>query len=114
MSATPPATSGSSGGGPPGAVGMGAHEPAFAGYRRSLAVSTLAPSTRARYAARVRAYLTWLSGSGMPGDPVNDPIASDQAADKFLSYLRSAGKSPAVCAGYRAALNDFRARYEAG
>jgi hypothetical protein len=109
MSATPPAASESSGVGSPGAVGMGAHEPAFAGYRSSLAVSRLAPSTRARYAARVRAYLTWLSGSGMP-----EPIASHQAADAFLAYLRSAGKSPAVCAGYRAALNDFRTRYEAG
>jgi hypothetical protein len=98
----------------PDAADLGAHELAFTGYRSSLSSSTLAPSTRARYAARVRAYLAWLSESDLPGDTINDPIASDQAADRFLAHLRSAGKSPAVCAGYRAALNDFRARHPAG
>jgi site-specific recombinase XerD len=80
----------------------------LAKYADHLEHSPLTGHTPRTYLGAVRAYLEWLQGAEVDGDPLNDATAKDWAVRDYRSYLVTVAKraTPTVNK-HLAALQDF-------
>ncbi|UBU11310.1 hypothetical protein [Nonomuraea gerenzanensis] len=86
-------------------------------YAGALAHSRLAPSSRAVYLRRVRAYLAWIAAAVADGRLAEEPLADMTAAVRTAcAYHRTlaARDSPRILTGVLAAVEDFHTRLRLG
>lgn len=80
----------------------------LARYADHLEHSPLNGHSPRTYLSAVRAYLTWLQGAPVDGDPLNDTAAKDWAVRDYRSYLVTVAKrATATVNKHLAALQDF-------
>ncbi|TYB69091.1 hypothetical protein FXF51_07500 [Nonomuraea sp. PA05] len=83
-------------------------------YTAALARSHLAPSSRAVYLRRARAYLSWIAAAvadgHLPGEPLADMTAAVRTATAYHQSLSGTTTATAVLA----AVEDFHARLRLG
>ncbi len=80
----------------------------LAGYAAHLEHSPLAGHSPRTYLGAIRAYLTWLQGATVDGDPLNDAAPKDWAVRDYRSYLVTVAKrATATVNKHLAALQDF-------
>lgn len=80
----------------------------LAKYADHLQRSPLSGHTPRTYLGAVRAYLAWLQGAPVDGDPLNDAAAKDWAVRDYRSYLVTVAKrATSTVNKHLAALQDF-------
>jgi len=80
----------------------------LAGYADHLERSPLSGHSPRTYLGAIRAYLAWLQGAPVDGDPLNDAAAKDWAVRDYRSYLVTVAKrATATVNKHLAALQDF-------
>ena len=80
----------------------------LAKYAGHLGHSPLSGHSPRTYLSAIRAYLTWLQGAEVDGDPLYDAAAKDWAVRDYRSYLVTVAKrATATVNKHLAALQDF-------
>ncbi|GAA2206542.1 hypothetical protein GCM10009850_020000 [Nonomuraea monospora] len=92
------------------------YEALLRAYTAALARSHLAPSSRAVYLRRARAYLAWIAAAvtdgRLPGEPLADMTAAVHTATAYHQSLT--GRRPTTTTAVLAAVEDFHTRLRLG
>lgn len=86
------------------------HAEALDGYRSALGRTTLAESSRTKYARRVAGYLDWLAATDIEGDPLNEPLPRTWAVRDYRLHLKRKRSSASTINGALTAIDDFYTR----